>query len=141
MSTVNTRINAFGKSLSTARKNIISAINNKGVACPQSETLSKLPPYINKIPIVSFDNIVQEEVNRLKPTLTYTLTKDAYVTVHVCSGNHSWAKYEDGTNELYVGNNSDNNAVYKLSKGTVITLSCAGQYDWWACASITVIYL
>ena len=49
MATLDERISAFGTSLSTARKNIISAIVAKGVSCANTVKLSALPSYIAKI--------------------------------------------------------------------------------------------
>lgn len=66
---LNNRINQFGKSLSSARKNIIKSINNKGVICPTTEKLSILPEYIDRIDAT---NIIT-----CKPIL-YPLTSGPY---------------------------------------------------------------
>lgn len=41
--------------LKNARTNIIQAINDKGVSCPTTTTLSQIPPYINSIQTDSGD--------------------------------------------------------------------------------------
>lgn len=125
--------------LIAARKSIISAIKNKGVECSESTKLSALPQKIGKIEAIDSIEIVSANKNHTSNSLT--LSKDAYVMVHLCGGTHSSASYSDGTNSLSCGANSEKSAKYRLSKGTKFTVSCSGSYDWWTCCAVTVIYI
>lgn len=117
------RIDDFGKSLSNARQDIISAINNKGVECTPDKKLSELPDYINRIEIIpdlKTGTLIQNKttsINTLYINNTdypngYAFTSSGIVTYYLYTENDKKysafaAIYKNGQLENYSGNGSD----------------------------------
>lgn len=116
MSTLDDRITAFGGALSTARKNIIAAINNKGVSCAETEKLSALPDYIRGI----------------------ANTIDAKVIVYptICAGNSDTSRYRYyailGTSKTVSSTNAKDWTPYKVTEDGMMLVSVNWTKAPWA---------